>query len=334
MNARIGQALELLTLAAGAGVEIEPLGSNEVSVNVGGRSLARLRLEPWSPEVEVQEGESVLWILRKASPLDLERLRDAGSSFVDLGGAVRIQAPGILIDRGDLPRVRSAGAGPQRSAFSDRASLVPRTLFAGGAGPEWGLTSLAATAGVSKSVASYAVRDLAKRSVVEMREVGREKRVRLVSRLSLVEEWSREYRWRDNRSLRVQGAVGAPERFLGRVSGALGTRRWAATLQAGASLIVRHAPVEEVHLYVDAASPGDLAEVARQAGWSPGHDGLLHLLAPSYKRSLWHGVREAGGVPVVSTLQLILDLWHHPIRGREHAQRLLEHLEGKGKHES
>jgi hypothetical protein len=334
VNTMIHQALELLSLAAGAGVEIEPLPSNEVLLNVDGRPLACLRLELWRPGAEAQEGESVLWVLRKASPGDLERLRNAGSSFVTLSGAVRIQAPGILIDRGDLPRVRPTGRDPYRSAFSDRASLVPRTLFAAGPGREWGLTDLAAAAGVSKSVASYAVRDLAERSVVEVRESGRKKMVRLVSRPSLVEEWSREYRWRDNRSLRVQAPVGAPERFLGRLAGFLGTRRWAATLQAGASLIVRHAPVEEVHVYLDAASPTDLAEVARQAGWNTGQDGLLHLFAPNYRTSLWHDVRKVGGIPVVSTLQLILDLWHHPVRGREQARILLEHEEGEGKHEA
>jgi hypothetical protein len=40
-------------------------------------------------------------------------------------------------------------------------------------------------------------------------------------------------------------------------------------------------------------------------------------------------VRWVGSVPVVSMLQLILDLWNYPVRGREQAERLLATLEGK-----
>lgn len=327
MNTIIHQALDLLSLAMGPAMEMEARRSNEVLLSVSGRPAVRFRLELWKPGAEDQAEKSVLWILKRASSADLERLREAGNSFVALPGAVRVQAPGLLIDRTDLPRVRLTDQHASRSAFSDRASLVPRTLFSAGPDREWAISDLAAAAGVSKSVASYAVRDLEDRSLLDVREMGRKKMVRMVSRLSLVEEWSREYRWSDNRSVTVLAPVGAPERFLERLPASLGSQQWAATLHAGASLIVRHAPVEEVHVYLDVANPEELAEAARRVGWKTGRDGLLHLIAPKYRTSLWQGVATLGGLPVVSPLQLILDLWNHPVRGREQARRLLEHLE-------
>jgi hypothetical protein len=47
---------------------------------------------------------------------------------------------------------------------------------------------------------------------------------------------------------------------------------------------------------------------------------------PFYTHSAWHGAQSAHGLPVVSTLQLILDLWHYPIRGREQAEHLITHV--------
>ena len=62
-----------------------------------------------------------------------------------------------------------------------------------------------------------------------------------------------------------------------------------------------------------------------------GEEGPVRLLSPRYSKSLWQGVTQVGDVPVVSKLQLVLDLWNHPVRGREQTGRLLETLEkGRG----
>jgi hypothetical protein len=50
------------------------------------------------------------------------------------------------------------------------------------------------------------------------------------------------------------------------------------------------------------------------------------LMRPWYARSAWEGMREVNGVPVVSDLQLVLDLWHYPVRGREQAEMLLRRM--------
>src|SRR5690348_4119236 len=102
--------------------------------------------------------------------------------------------------------------------------------------------------------------------------------------------------------------------------------RWAFTLQAGASLVAPHASWDRVHIYVDVPSaegPHALTALAARAGWTPAADGRLVLLAPYYTASAWHGVRTIERLPVVSDLQLVLDLWHYPVRGREQAEHLV-----------
>jgi hypothetical protein len=60
--------------------------------------------------------------------------------------------------------------------------------------------------------------------------------------------------------------------------------------------------------------------------------GNVHLIYPYYKRSVFHGARKIKGYNVVSNLQLYLDLFHFPARGREHADYLLKILKEKGEH--
>ncbi len=46
-------------------------------------------------------------------------------------------------------------------------------------------------------------------------------------------------------------------------------------------------------------------------------------MKPYYRDSVWHGAREIADLPVVADLQLALDLWQYPLRGREQAEHLI-----------
>jgi len=263
-----------------------------------------------------------LWILRRPKRAELEELRARGQSYVALTGAVRIQVPGVLIDRTDIRLMTGTVRSRKRSAFSDRASLVPRWLFSQRPQTTRTLTNLATAAGVSPSVASYAVRDLAQRELVEVEAGGRERRIRLMDHRALIDAWAREYVWQDNLSISVLAPMGSPSRFLDRLVD-FALPRYAITLQAGASLFLPHAPVEQVYLYVDVPNQDRLSNLARRLDWPPDPKERLHLLIPHYRHSVWTHVSFRGEVPVVSELQLMLDLWNHPIRGREQAELIL-----------
>jgi hypothetical protein len=282
----------------------------------------RLVVDPADSPVE-SEGDGVLWILRRPERETLDDLRARGQSFVALNGKVRLQRPGVLIDRTDLSRLGKITASARRSAFSDRASLIPRWLFNQPLGSEWTVGALAESTGVSPSVASYAVKDLALRQLIDREARGRERRIRLRDPIRLIEQWAREYDWLDNPSLSVNAPIGSRRRFLQRLA-TIDLPRFAATLQGAASLSLPHAPVEQLQLYLDASDLDSVAEVARTVGWPEDPAGNLRLMLPHYRESLWEGVTERVGVPVVSDVQLVLDLWNHPARGREQAELVLE----------
>jgi hypothetical protein len=83
-------------------------------------------------------------------------------------------------------------------------------------------------------------------------------------------------------------------------------------------------------IYVNVGSAIELEGIAARMAWPVDPDGGLELLLPYYRTSLWATVAKVQQVPCVSVLQLLLDLWHYPLRGREYAELLLEKLEAGG----
>ena len=304
-------------------------GTRVLEVSVAGGRKARLRLVPW-PEGEadsLRRSEIRVWVLDRRDRRRRDALRGQDQSFIDLSGAVRLKLSWLVIDRSDLapaPRGRPTGQ-ETRNPFSDRGSLVTRTLFEHGTGRIWTIREIAAEADVSLGLASYVVGELARRNLVSVRPEGRTKRVQLRDRVTLIEQWSREYDWQRNRAMSFHAPVGSPQRFLKRLPEIFEGRVWALTLQAGASLIAPHATWDNIHVYVQAEDE-DVLGIAQAVGWSASPEGGLFLMRPFYRDSVWRGARSVHGLPIVSTLQLILDLWHYPIRGREQAEHLIMHV--------
>ena len=329
MNATPDAVMDLIARALGPEASVRMEGPGRLALRAPGRRWMTLRLANWEERFASEsDSEPTIWVLRRPRRAELEALRASGRSFVALTGAVRIQAPGLLVDRTDLRPLKRPATQGRRSAFSDRASLVARWLFDQRHESEWSITGMAREVAVSPSVVSYAVADLERRGLVQERTSHPERWIRLLDHRALLDQWTLEYDWRDNISLEVDAPLGSLRPFLSRL-GSAGLRRWAAGLHAGASLFLPHTLVEQVHLYVDERGRDGLLRVAQRLGWQPALDGPVRLLSARYRTSVWYGARQREGVPVVSTLQLLLDLWNHPLRGREQAELLLEkHLQG------
>jgi DNA-binding transcriptional ArsR family regulator len=312
------------------GVVVEPELSDATRLTIRSRDQStRVQLRKWAPNALPDANGRVVWVLRNASSETHEKFRRDDQNFIDLSGSVRLRLPNLLVDRNDLEPV-SAGSSESRNPFSDRTSSVPRALFERfSTGDSLSLRDVARHADLPLSTTSYAVRALEEMGVVESGRVGRTRAVRLKDRVGLIQQWSLKYTWKDNEMAAFDAPAGDLERFLRRLPRILNQYTWALTLQAGASLLVPHAVWNTVHLYVAAASVNDLARIGKSVGWQPSMEGRVVLLAPFYRESLWEGVRRVGQIPVVSDLQLVLDLWHYPVRGREQAELLLD----RGQHE-
>jgi len=265
--------------------------------------------------------------LRTRNPRERERLRWAGRNFIDLAGAVHIRAPGFYIDRSDLSPVPTRPSVEARGdPYTDVASRVVRTLLMAPAAQAWSIRGLAEAAGVDPSTASRTIRELRRRELVRDERPGERRRseIRIPVPEALIEDWARSYRWLDNPRLRLAAPVGSPKRFMARLPKLLQEERWALALQAGAAVLAPHASLDIVHAYVDVESDAELEEIALERDWEPSGSGKLVLLRPHYAESVWFQVQEVRGLPVVSPVQLVIDLWHYPVRGREQAEHLVD----------
>jgi hypothetical protein len=178
-------------------------------------------------------------------------------------------------------------------------------------------------------LSSHIVRQLAAEEIVRTRKDGRRLLVELVAPRRLLEAWTARYDWRKNTALSLAAPMADDERFLHRFAEMMGQRKWALTLLAGAWLRNRYAPTDRLHVYVDSATDVDLKEVARTLEWASEPTGQLVLLRPAYRTSVWHEMQRVRELPVVSDLQLVVDLWHYPVRGRETAEQMFERMEAR-----
>ena len=244
---------------------------------------------------------------------------------MDLHGTVYLAFPNLLVDRERLPKpIRVSARRTLIDPFADRSSLVLRTLLESDKERVWGVRELAEQAGVAPATVSRVTRELQRFQVVDVRRIGRESRILLTDSRALLDRWVQSYDWTKNQRIAVHAPMGDPTRFFRRNKDLFDRHRWALTLQAGASLVAPHATWERVHVYIDVQAGEELVELAEQQGWAAAEDGKLVLMKPYYKDSVWRGVREVDGLPVVSSLQLVLDLWHYPLRGREQAEHIIE----------
>ena len=336
--ARLRAAEALLSAAVGRRSGIEPLDARRSDestavriTGLNGRSVL-LRLMLIQPGAQpslraLRKDEHAVFVAERIARASAAAWRLEGQSFIDLRGQVFIEVPGLVIDR-QIRVSRINGMTPATlDPFADRGSLVTRALLEHPPDRVWGVRELAGATGVAVGTASRVLHSLEAGRLVQVTHAGRAARITVPEPGALWHAWTASYEWTRNAALTVAAPVGDPTGFVKRLvpiaHRAFRELRVAFTLQAGASLVSPHATWDHVHVYLDVETPANLAHVAAVLDWPPSPEGRLVLLRPFYRRSLWEGVRVTRGIPVVSDLQLALDLWDFPVRGREQAEVLL-----------
>lgn len=270
------------------------------------------------------EDGTIVLVVNHERRAKLAEWRRDGQSFVDLTGKVFIAAPGLIVDREvEPPRVESA-APVSRSPFGDKSSLVTRCLLEHEPSKTWDLKGLAAAAGAPISTTAGVVRWLVDEGFATA-ERGRTLRIELTDPIGLFMRWTHAYSWTRNERLAVSAPIAEPRQYFHDLATHLADTTWAVTMSAAGDLLGAKGVARRIHVYVDVKHTAELSALAVRAGWRPDAHGRLVLMRPFYKRSVWTGVRSIQSMPVVSDIQLALDLWHYPERGIEQAEYILSH---------
>ncbi len=290
-----------------------------VTLQVGVRQVGEPRmLQRFAGEVEAAgaevRGHPVL-----VAPFVSSRGRDLcktlGLSFVDTAGNAYLNVPGLLVERSGRKNPRRERR-ELRGLFSTKASWVARRLFAE-PDREWTMTELSRESDVSLGHVKKVVDRLSGEDLVEKTWGA----IRLTDPGGLLDMWREAYvpqEWTGYHS-----PVRQQEDLVERM-GDLEDDEWALTLGAGISLVAPFVRSTDVHVYVI----GTVDPIVDALDLTPVEfGGNVHLSTPDDKGVMF-GSRRAGGVTVVSDLQLYLDLYNWPARGREQAEHLRETVVG------
>ncbi len=285
-------------------------------------ALSEARLREAAELLSVRQGqEPSTWRVLAApffSSSRQEVLRGLGVPFFDLAGNAWLVGDALHVDRRGFanPFVEERGA---RNPFSDKASLVPRALIAGG--PRRGIRAVAEVVDLSPGYVSKVVQELERRGYAARLKDG----IALRHGEELLTDWVAAYRRRTVEAreyfVPASSADAVMEAF--RRCPAQLRDACALTLQAGASLVHPYAEFDSVEVYIRSGEAGD--ELAEALGAREVERGAnLRLSEPYYRVSAFYGARIVDELLVVSDLQLWLDLYDYPQRGGEQAERILE----------
>ena len=244
-------------------------------------------------------------------------------AYIDLSGNSYLEWGDVYIDKA---REGASFRMPKRakSLFSDKASLVIRSALERLAQPQK-VRELSRQLDLSPAWVSQVLRRLVSAGYAARVGDGT-----VVSRpLDLLADWAESYsftRRNDSRSYFCEAPT--PEQVIDRVASvpAPAVGRYALTLHAGASLVAPFSKYHEVHIYVE--SSGSRQETEHMwieaLGLQPVEaGGNVYLTWPYYKEGAFYGSRKINGVWIASDIQLYIDLYNYPVRGREQAEYLM-----------
>jgi len=219
-----------------------------------------------------------------------------------------------------------------RSIFSDKSSIVIRAMLSQPQ-KKWVARDFEREFNVGKSRAASVLSILRKNGFVGGKPAGRLAHNLIMNPKELLEEWTKSYGFDLNKIFLYYSAS---KNILAGLKTYLSSKNllnnYALTLHSGANLITNYVNTDNVYCYLNCKNFDeallnlrqtlDLKELKR--------GGNVFLIKPYYRESIFIDRQQIKGVQVVSNLQLYLDLFNFPQRGREHAQYLLKVLQEKG----
>ncbi len=219
-----------------------------------------------------------------------------------------------------------------KNIFSDRSSLVLRALLRE-PDKKWTLPDLEKE-GVSISLASDVLSKAEAQGYVERVLKGPESYTRLIRKDALLKDWVNAYSFERNDH---EYFLSTDKNFLKICEEYLKRKKkaFALTLYSASRLISPYVKDDRHFIYVDAEREefsAFLKEAETQLNlYKLVHGGNICFMVPFYRGSVFKDSRMVKGYPVVSNLQLYLDLMTFPPTGLEEAEHLISDFKKKGK---
>ena len=267
------------------------------------------------------QGRPLLLVAPFLSPRTRELLRDAGASYVDATGNIRLvlERPGLFIEARGSDKDPKSEPRPLRSLKGRAAGRVVRALC--DLDPPYGVRELAEKASTSLGSVARVVGLLDREALVERDEAGRIERVR---RPELIRRWTQDYGLQ--RSNQVMSCL-APRGLTAVLAGLRQRDGYSITGSLAASRRLASAPPRLATLYVE-----DLEGLARALDVRPTDAGANILLLRPYDPVVFERTWSKDGLVFAALSQVAADLLTSPGRGPSEGEELLrwmgEHVDG------
>lgn len=256
--------------------------------------------------------------------------REKNVFYIDLSGNVYIAHKGLHIDK-STDKNHYPEKKPGRSPFSDKATLILRFLLE--EPREYRkIREIARATNVSPGFVSKIIREMENRNYIEKDKTSR---IRISEPGTLLADWANHYDLSKNNDESYFVPVRDIDHLYQQLNQVKPGKQlmYHLTLHSAAHLVSSHASFNALHLYTDSLRHKQ-AVINQLALEKVDHGGNVFLLHPYYKYSYSFGQQKVNGLWMVSDLQLYLDLYNYPIRGREQAEflyeiRLKKHFERK-----
>ena len=253
------------------------------------------------------------------SPKKQALCREAGVYFMDLSGNVFIAHQNLYVERIGFPS-KYPEKRQRRHPFSDKASLILREMLTDPK-RQWGIRELAKKIGLDPGYVSRMAKSLSEFGYTA--RAGR--KLKIQSPKEILDDWVRAYDLKRNKQHRFFIFASDIKSILQRLQKITIPQecKYALSVQAGAGLVAPHAVYKEVHIYVGNGEGFEFFK--KEMDLKDADQGAnLVLMMPYYKHSAFYDSREVKGLRVVSDIQLYLDLYGYPVRGREQAEHLYD----------
>jgi hypothetical protein len=220
--------------------------------------------------------------------------------------------------------------------FQDKASLVLRAMLKEPT-RKWVARDFVKECCVSIGLVSRVLRELRDRGFIKGKDRGRLAEAVLRNQEEIVKQWTNFYEVGKNYALVLyseeKDILNRLHKYFEHKTEEHGAP-FALTIHSGANLTTAYVREPRLYFYLNPTKFIDTTLKLRQALnlKELKEGGNIIIMKPYYKNSIFFGMQQIQGYPVVSNLQLYLDLFHFPQRGLEHAQMLARTLKEKGKY--
>lgn len=246
-----------------------------------------------------------------------EVCKEEGVGYIDLAGNLYLQWDDLylekIVDKNPFPR-----RGRPPSLFEPVSSRIVRALLEE---PKrrWQVRELAQATKVSLGLTSRVTRRLLEDEYVTKTE----NRISLVQPAKLIDTWQDQYKREGNQRMAYYSFNRNPDEIMALIAKTAESEGWryALTSFAAASLVAPFVRgVGAIEWYVEDADAVD--QWVKVLDLRPAEEGPNVVLIIPYDRGVFYKNQKVDGITLVGNIQLYLDLYSNPARGKEQAEFL------------